>query len=74
MMAYSDLLYNQCISNMRKFSIFTFPAGQIKMFEIRFASTGVICGNLFPLLCKKKKLIRTDAPLFPGKIHHPRSH
>ena len=51
-MAYLDILYSQCISNMWKFSIFTFPTGWIRVFEIRFAGTGVICGNPYPV-CKK---------------------
>ena len=44
--AYHDVLYNQCISNRWKFSICTFPTGRTMVCEIRFASTGVICGKL----------------------------
>ena len=52
-MAYRDILYNQCISNTWKFSIFIFPTGQIRVCEIRFASIGVICRNPYPV-CKKR--------------------
>ena len=45
-MAYSDVLYNQCLSNTRKFSILVFPTGRIRVCEIRFTSTGVMSGNL----------------------------
>ena len=51
MMAYRDALYNQCLSNTWQFSIFIFPTGRIRVCEIRFASTGVICGNPYPV-CK----------------------
>ena len=44
-MAYHYVLYNQYISNTWKFS-FIFPMGWIRMCEIRFAITGVICAIL----------------------------
>ena len=50
-MAHRDVIYNQCISNTWKFSIFILTTGWIRMCEIRFASTGVICGNPY-LVCK----------------------
>ena len=46
-----DVRYNQCISNTRQFSIFIFLTWQIRVCEIRFASTGVICENPYPV-CK----------------------
>ena len=54
-MAYRDILYNQCISNTWKFSIFIFPRGRIRVCEIRFASTDVICGNTYPV-CKNVRV------------------
>ena len=54
-MAYRDVLHNQCIPNMSKFSIFIFPTGRIRVCGIRFASTGVTCGNPYPV-CKKEFL------------------
>ena len=51
-MAYQDIVYNQCISNTWRFSIFIFPTRQIRVCEIRFASIGVICRNPYPV-CKK---------------------
>ena len=58
-MAYCDVLYNQCISNTWKFSIFIFPKGLIRVCEIRFASTGVICGNPYAV-CKKLEYGKKD--------------
>ena len=52
LMANRDVLYNHRTSNTSKFSIFIFPTGWIRVFEIRFAGTGVICGNPYSL-CKK---------------------
>ena len=40
-----NILY---ISNTWKFSIFIFPTGRIRVCEI-FPSTGVICGNPYPV-------------------------
>ena len=53
-MAYRDVRYSQCISNTRKFSIFIFPTR--KLCEIRFASTGVICGRPYPV-CKHIRIL-----------------
>ena len=33
-MAYRDVLYNQCILNMCKFSIFIFPTGWIRVCDL----------------------------------------
>ena len=52
MMSYLDVLYNQCISNMWKSSISIFPTGRIRVCEIRCTSTGITCGNPYPV-CKK---------------------
>ena len=57
-MAYRDVLYNQCISNTWKFSIFIFFTGRIKVCEIRFASTSVIFEKPYPV-CKKTPLHTT---------------
>ena len=48
-MTYHGVLYNQCTSNTWKFSIFIFPTRWIRVCKIRFISTGVICGNLYPV-------------------------
>ena len=53
MMANRDVIYNQVIPNTWKFLIFIFPRGRIRVCEIRFSSSGVICGNPYPV-CKKK--------------------
>ena len=81
-MAYHDILYNQYISNAWKFSIFIFLMGWIRVCEIRFASTGVIFGNPYPV-CKKlfssmrrsfNKLdvshLEIDSDQGPGLQHH----
>ena len=49
---YRDVQYSLCISNTWKVSIFIFPAGRIRVCEIRFAITGIISGNSYPV-CKK---------------------
>ena len=59
MMANRDVLYNQVIPNTWKFLIFIFPRGRIRMCEIRFSSTGVICGNPYPV-CKKRAVLATE--------------
>ena len=48
-----DLQYNQCIDNMRCFSIFIYPMGRIRACKIRFVSTGEHRGKPY-LVCKKK--------------------
>ena len=63
-MAYRDVLYNQCISNTWKVSFFVvfffcffffyLSHGTDKGVIIRFASTGVVCGNPHRV-CKKFK-------------------
>ena len=65
-------LYSQCISNMWIFSIFTFPTGLIWVCEIRFASTGVICRNLYPV-CKKMYLPACAPNKDSNQSVHPRS-
>ena len=38
---------------IKQVKIFIFPTGQIRVCEIRFASTCVFCGNPYPV-CKKR--------------------
>ena len=52
--AYRDSRYNQFISNTWKFSIFIFPTARLRVCEIKFASTSVICGNPYPE-CKNER-------------------
>ena len=65
MMPYCDVLYNQCISNTWNSSIFIFPTGWIMVFEIRFASSHVICGN--PLSGMHEKLSESLQGKVPQK-------
>ena len=60
MMAYRDILYNQCKTH----EILIFPKGWIRVCEIRFASTGVICGNPYPV-CKKFQTSMAQTSLWP---------
>ena len=54
----SDLLFIQCIDNMCCYLFFIYPTGRIRVFKIRFDSTGENRGKPC-LVCKLDPLLNS---------------
>ena len=57
------------IKHAKVLCFFIFPTGKIRVSEIRFASTGIICGNPYPV-CKKNSYCAEEELIhFQGDPH-----